>query len=35
MIFSATAAFRKVTDISPEMLAKMNIKGLILDVDNT
>lgn len=28
-------AFRKTTDISPEILKRMGIKGLILDVDNT
>lgn len=30
-----TAAFRKVTDITPEFLGKKGIKGLILDLDNT
>lgn len=35
MVFSITAAFRRVTDITPEILAKMGIKGLILDLDNT
>lgn len=35
MLFSITAAFRRVTDISPEMLGKLGIKGLILDIDNT
>ncbi len=30
-----TAAFKKVTDIQPEMLKKMGIQGLILDLDNT
>lgn len=35
MIFNSTAAFGNVTDISPAFLAKMNIRGLILDVDNT
>lgn len=35
MLFRSTAAFRKVTDITPEFLKKNNIKGLILDLDNT
>ena len=35
MLFSITAAFNHVTDISPEMLARLGIKGLILDIDNT
>lgn len=35
MIFDITAAFRRVTDITPEMLRKLGIKGLILDIDNT
>lgn len=35
MLFNITAAFRRVTDITPEMLEKMGIKGLILDIDNT
>ncbi len=35
MLFNVTTAFRRVTDISPEMLHKMGIRGLILDIDNT
>lgn len=35
MLFSITAAFNSVTDISPEMLARLGIKGLILDIDDT
>lgn len=35
MLFNITAAFQRVTDITPEMLRKMGIKGLILDIDNT
>lgn len=35
MLFSVTAAFRRVTDITPAFLKKINIKGLILDLDNT
>ncbi len=35
MLFDFTAAFRKVTDITPNFLKKLNIRGLILDVDNT
>lgn len=35
MLFGITAAFRSVTDISPDMLARMGIRGLILDIDNT
>ncbi|MBR4509250.1 MAG: YqeG family HAD IIIA-type phosphatase [Ruminococcus sp.] len=35
MLFSITAAFNSVTDISPEMLARLGIRGLILDIDNT
>ncbi len=35
MLFRSTAAFRKTTDITPEFLKKNNIKGLILDLDNT
>lgn len=34
-MFRITAAFRKVTDITPSFLKKNNIKGLILDLDNT
>ena len=35
MLFSITAAFKKVTAITPEFLKKNKIKGLILDLDNT
>ena len=35
MLFSITAAFGRVTDISPELLGKLGIKGLIIDIDNT
>ena len=35
MLFKSTAAFRRVTDITPEILKKLNIRGLILDLDNT
>lgn len=35
MLFRSTAAFGKVTDITPAFLKKLNIKGLILDLDNT
>lgn len=35
MLFRSTAAFRKVTDITPAFLGKLKIKGLILDLDNT
>ncbi len=35
MLFKSTAAFRKTTDITPEILKKLNIEGLILDLDNT
>lgn len=30
-----TAAFRNVTAVTPEILEKLEIKGLILDLDNT
>ena len=35
MLFRPTEAVRSVSEITPEMLKKMGIKGLILDVDNT
>ena len=35
MLFSITVAFNTVTDISPDMLASLGIRGLILDIDNT
>lgn len=30
-----TAAFRRVTDITPDILKSLGIRGLILDLDNT
>lgn len=35
MLFSFTEAFKRVTDITPGYLKKSEIKGLILDIDNT
>lgn len=35
MIYEPNAIFNKVTDIKPEFLKENNIKGIILDVDNT
>lgn len=35
MIFSITAAFHRVTDITPGVLERMGVRGLILDIDNT
>lgn len=35
MIFKATEYFKKIISITPEFLLKNNVKGLILDVDNT
>ncbi len=35
MLFKSTAAFRRVTDITPTVLERLDIKGLILDLDNT
>lgn len=35
MLFKADFAFRRVNDISPAFLKKHNIKGLLLDLDNT
>lgn len=35
MFFNITAAFQRVTDITPEILRKLGIKGLILDIDRT
>ncbi len=35
MLFKITAAFRKTSDISPQKLKELGIKGLILDLDNT
>lgn len=35
MLFRADHAFRRVTEITPEFLMNNNIRGLLLDVDNT
>ncbi len=35
MLFKATEYFRSITDITPDFLRKNDIRGLILDVDNT
>ncbi len=35
MLFSATCAVQSVCLITPAMLAKQGIKGLLLDIDNT
>lgn len=35
MLFKADFAFRRVNDITPEFLFENNIKGLLLDLDNT
>ncbi|MCM1507046.1 MAG: YqeG family HAD IIIA-type phosphatase [Ruminococcus flavefaciens] len=35
MLFKSTEYFKKITDITPDFLKKNNIKGLVLDVDNT
>ena len=35
MLFSSTAAFRKATDITPDILKRLDIRGLILDLENT
>ncbi len=35
MRLGITAAFRRVTEITPDILKKMGIRGLILDLDNT
>lgn len=35
MRFGITAAFRRVTEITPDILKKLGIRGLILDLDNT
>ncbi len=34
-MFKPDLFLERVTDITPEMLKKLNIKGLLLDVDNT
>lgn len=35
MLFKADFAFWRVTEITPEFLLKNNIRGLLLDLDNT
>ncbi len=35
MRFGITAAFRRITEITPDILKKLGIRGLILDLDNT
>lgn len=35
MLFKITVAFRKASDITPQKLKELGIKGLILDLDNT
>ena len=35
MIFKPTFAFKSVTDITIDFLIEKDIKGLILDLDNT
>ncbi len=35
MLFKADFAFRRVTEITPSFLKKHDIKGLLLDLDNT
>ncbi len=35
MLFKADFAFWRVTEITPEFLIKNNIRGLLLDLDNT
>lgn len=35
MLFKITAAFRKASNITPQKLRELGIKGLILDLDNT
>ncbi len=35
MLFRAKIALRSVCDITPELLKKMGIRGLLLDIDNT
>ena len=35
MRLGITAAFRRVTEITPDILKKLGIRGLILDLDNT
>lgn len=35
MLFRAKIALRSVCDITPELLAQMGVRGLLLDIDNT
>ena len=35
MLFRAKIALRSVCDITPQLLEKMDIRGLLLDIDNT
>ena len=35
MLFKPTVALDKVHEISPELLKELNVKALILDLDNT
>ncbi len=35
MLFRATIALQSVTQITPQLLQKMGIQGLLLDIDNT
>ena len=35
MLFRTTVALRSVCDISPALLQKLGVRGLLLDVDNT
>lgn len=35
MLFRATAALERASHITPAMLDKMGVKGLLLDIDNT
>ena len=35
MLFRADFAFKSVLEITPDFLHKQNIRGLLLDLDNT
>ena len=35
MLFHAKLALRSVCDITPELLGKLGVRGLLLDIDNT
>lgn len=35
MLFQAKLALRSVCDITPELLGKLGVRGLLLDIDNT